>query len=72
MPGRTPVEDREYRIIPANQSWNVRGKEASEYYEKFDELEVGQQYSNSAYTIVRTSNRKHKKRGLRGLFRRRH
>ena len=71
MKEKVPVEERVYRVTPTNQSWNVKGGEAGQYYERFEGLKVGQEYKNSAYTIVRTNNRKSRRKKLWKLFGRR-
>ena len=59
-----PLTEREYRITPLNEPWTVKGADAANYYEKFADLDVGEEHRNSAYTIVRTANKKPRRKKL--------
>lgn len=65
-----PVNEREYKItsLERDEPWFVTGQDASEYYEHYDRMDVGDVHSNTAYTVVRTKNMKPRARKKRKLF----
>ncbi len=51
-----PMEDREYRIEPRFEPWQVKGREIDDYYDEAESMDVGETYQNSAYRITRNKN----------------
>ncbi len=61
-----PMEEREYRMEPYFEPWQVKGREIDDYYDEAEAMEVGDVYQNSAYRITRSKNAKGRKgRGRR-------
>ena len=51
-----PMAEREYRIEPCFEPWQVKGREIDDYYDEAESMDVGETYQNSAYRITRNKN----------------
>ena len=61
-----PMAEREYRIEPCFEPWQVKGREIDDYYDEAESMDVGETYQNSAYRITRNKNARPAKGGRRG------
>lgn len=64
-----PMAEREYRIEPCFEPWQVKGREIDDYYDEAESMDVGETYQNSAYRITRNKNARPAagRRGRRGF-----